>query len=169
MKATASKPATVNLIAQIKRVLNRHSEDLHFMNLVKALENVSIDSDIDDVIFETADSLCPIYYAELKEWIPEHIDEINDAVRDNMISPEDFDLFKVAQMAWVQNTEAEFFECREDVYLVVALRYLTKHVDNGTVSLQALAALKDTLNQAPITQVVDILDVTHKTVISPAN
>lgn len=57
---------SVNLINQIKRVLNRHSEDPYFGNLVSALQNVSSNSDIDDVIYETADSLCPIYYAEPK-------------------------------------------------------------------------------------------------------
>lgn len=49
---------------------------------MSALQNVSSDSDIDDVIYETADSLCPSYYAELKVWIPEHIDEINDCVKE---------------------------------------------------------------------------------------
>lgn len=69
---------SVNLINQIKQVLNRHSEGPYFGNLVSALQNVSSNSDIDGVIYETADSLCPIYYAELKVWIPEHIDEIID-------------------------------------------------------------------------------------------
>lgn len=55
-----------NLIHQIQRVLNRHSEDPYFGNLVSALQNASSNSDIDDVIYETADSLCPSYYAELK-------------------------------------------------------------------------------------------------------
>lgn len=46
-----------NLIHQIQRVLNRHSEDPYFGNLVSALQNASSNSDIDDVIYETADSL----------------------------------------------------------------------------------------------------------------
>lgn len=45
-----------NLTHQINRVLNRHSEDPYFGNLVSALQNVSSNSDIDDVIYETADS-----------------------------------------------------------------------------------------------------------------
>lgn len=36
---------SVNLINQIKRVLNRHSEDPYFGNLVSALQNVSSNSD----------------------------------------------------------------------------------------------------------------------------
>lgn len=43
---------SVNLINQIKRVLNRHSEDPYFGNLVSALQNVSSNSDIDDVIYD---------------------------------------------------------------------------------------------------------------------
>lgn len=97
-----------NLTHQIKRVLNRHSEDPYFGNLVSALQNVSSNSDIDDVIYETAGSLCPIYYAELKVWIPEHIDEINDCVKEYEILPEDFDLFKVAQMAWVKDAQIQY-------------------------------------------------------------
>ena len=36
---------SVNLINQIKQVLNRHSEDPYFGNLVSALQNVSSNSD----------------------------------------------------------------------------------------------------------------------------
>lgn len=36
---------SVSLIHQIKRVLNRHSEDPYFGNLVSALQNVSSNSD----------------------------------------------------------------------------------------------------------------------------
>lgn len=46
---------SVNLINQTKQVLNRHSEDPYFGNLVSALQNVSSNSDIDGVIYETAD------------------------------------------------------------------------------------------------------------------
>ena len=43
-----------NLSHQIKRVLNRHSEDPSFGNLVSALQNASSDSDIDDACLVVA-------------------------------------------------------------------------------------------------------------------
>lgn len=154
---------SVNLINQIKRVLNRHSEDPYFGNLVSALQNVSSNSDIDDVIYETADSLCPIYYAELKVWIPEHIDEINDCVKEYVILPEDFDLFNVAQKAWVKDTEARFFEYCEDACLVVAFKYLAKHTD--TISYKAFSYLKNNLNKVDISTVQDIIDTADKAIL----
>ena len=133
---------SVNLIDQIKLVLNRHSEDPYFGNLVSALQNVSSDSDIEDVIYETADSLCPSYYEELKDWIPEHIDEINDCVKD---------------------TEARFFEYCEDACLVVALKYLAKRTD--TISYKAFSYLKDNLNKFDISTVQDIIDTADKAIL----
>lgn len=149
-----------NLIHQIQRVLNRHSEDTCFSKLVSALQNASSNSDIDDVIYETADSLCPSYYAELKVWIPEHVDEINDCVKEYEILPENFDLFYVAQKAWVMDTGARFFEYCEDACLVVAFKYLAKRTD--ALSYKAFSYLKHNLNKSDISTVQDIIDTADK-------
>lgn len=152
-----------NLIHQIKRVLNRHSEDPCFGNLVSALQNVSSNSDIEDVIYETADSLCPSCYAELKAWIPEHIDEINDCVKEYEILPEDFDLFNVAQKAWVKDTEARFFEYCEDACLVVAFKHLAKRTD--AISYKAFSYLKNSLNKFDISTIQDVIDIADKAIL----
>lgn len=152
-----------NLIHQIQRVLNRHSEDPYFGNLVSALQDASSDSDIDDVIYETTDSLCSRHSAELKVWIPEHIDEINDCVKKYEIISEDFDLFNVAQKAWVKDTEARLFEYCEDACLVVALKYLTKRTD--ALSYKAFSYLKHNLNMFNISIVQDIIDTADKAII----
>lgn len=152
-----------NLIHQIKRVLNRHSEDPCFGSLVSALQNASSNSDIEDVVYETAASLCPSNSAELKAWIPEHIDEINDCVKEYEILPEDFDLFNVAQQAWVKDTEARFFEYCEDACLVVALKYLAKRTD--AVSYKTFSYLKNNLNKFDISTVQDIIDTADKAIL----
>lgn len=154
---------SVNLINQIKRVLNRHSEDTCFDILVSALQTASSNSDIDDVIYETADSLCPSYYVELKVWIPEHIDEINDCVKEYEILPKDFNLFNVAQMAWAKDTEARFFEYRDDACLVVAFKYLAKRAD--TISYKAFSYLKNNLNKFDISTVQDIIDTADQAIL----
>ena len=149
-----------NLIHQIQRVLNRHSEDTCFSKLVSALQAASSNFDIDDVIYETTDSLCLRNYAELKVWIPEHIDEINDCVKEYEILPEDFDLFNVAHKAWVKDTEARFFEYYEDACLVVALKYLAKRTD--AISYKAFSYLKHSLNKSDTITVQDIIDTADK-------
>lgn len=152
-----------NLIHQIKRVLNRHSEDPCFGKLVSALQNASSDFGIDEVIYETADSLCPTYRAELKDWIPEHIDEINDCVKEYETPPEGIDLFNAAQKAWIKDTEARFFEYCEDACLVVAFKYLAKRTK--TISLKAYSYLKNNLNKSDISTVQDVIDTADKAIL----
>lgn len=152
-----------NIIQQIKRVLNRHSEDHCFSKLVSVLQGASSDSDIEDVIYETADSLCPSDSAELKVWIPDHIDEINDCVKEYKILPEDFDLFNVAQKAWVKDTEARLFEYCDDACLVVALKYLAKRTD--ALSYKDFSYLKHNLNMFNISIVQDIIDTADKVIL----
>lgn len=157
---------SVNLIHQIKRVLNRHSEDPCFGSLVSALQNASSSSDIEDVVYETADSLCPSNSAELKAWIPEHIDEINDCVKEYEILPEDFDLLNVAhaaQEAWAKDTEARFFEYCDDACLVVAFKYLAKRTN--TISFKAFSYLKNSLNKFDISTVQDVIDTADKAIL----
>ena len=156
---------SVNLIHQIKRVLNRHSEDPCFGSLVSALQNASSNSDIEDVVYETADSLCSSR-AELKGWIPEHIDEINACVKKYEILPEDFDLLNVAhaaQKAWVKDTEARFFEYCDDACLVVAFKHLAKRTN--TISLKAFGYLKNNMNKFDISTVQDIIDTADKAIL----
>lgn len=157
---------SVNLIHQIKRVLNRHSEDPCFGSLVSALQNASSNSNIDDVIYETADRLCSSNSAELKAWIPEHIDEINACVKKYEILPEDFDLLNVAhaaQKGWIKDTEARFFEYCDDACLVVAFKHLAKRTN--TISFKTFSYLKSSLNKFDISTVQDIIDTADKAIL----
>ena len=86
----------IPLTTLIKDLLESHHADTYFGDLVEALETAGEQAHIDDLIFETADNLCPVYYYDLNKWIGEHVEEINDTAREYGIDSVNFDLYKLA-------------------------------------------------------------------------
>lgn len=62
----------ISLSVLINNLLDSHKDDENFEYLVDALENTGNQEYIDDIIFETADGLCPVFYNELSQWISTH-------------------------------------------------------------------------------------------------
>lgn len=153
----------IPLTTLIKDLLESHHADTYFGDLVEALETAGEQAHIDDLIFETADNLCPVYYYDLNKWIGEHVEEINDTAREYGIDSVNFDLYKLAQQAWVVTEEGAMREYVEDACLVVAFKYLAKHTD--TISYKAFSYLKDNLNKFDISTVQDIIDTADKAIL----
>lgn len=153
----------IPLTTLIKDLLESHHADTYFGDLVEALETAGEQAHIDDLIFETADNLCPVYYYDLNKWIGEHVEEINDTAREYGIDSVNFDLYKLAQQAWVVTEEGAMREYVEDACLVVALKYLAKRTD--TISYKAFSYLKDNLNKFDISTVQDIIDTADKAIL----
>lgn len=153
----------IPLTTLIKDLLESHHADTYFGDLVEALETAGEQAHIDDLIFETADNLCPVYYYDLNKWIGEHVEEINDTAREYGIDSVNFDLYKLAQQAWVVTEEGAMREYVEDACLVVALKYLAKRTD--IISYKAFSYLKDNLNKFDISTVQDIIDTANKAIL----
>lgn len=130
----------IPLTTLIKDLLESHHADTYFGGLVEALETAGEQAHIDDLIFETADNLCPVYYYDLNKWIGEHVEEINDTAREYGIDSVNFDLYKLAQQAWVVTEEGAMREYVEDACLVVALKQLAK--DMPKISEETFSELK---------------------------
>lgn len=146
----------IPLTMLIKDLLESHHADTYFGDLVEALETAGEQAHIDDLIFETADNLCPVYYYDLNKWIGEHVEEINDTAREYGIDSVNFDLYKLAQQAWVVTEEGAMREYVEDACLVVALKQLAK--DMPKISEETFSELKIALENASPETVGDILD-----------
>lgn len=146
----------IPLSALIKNLLDSHKDDENFEYLVDALEKAGNQEYIDDIIFETADGLCPVYYNELAQWISAHVEEINDTAREYGSDSVNFDLYKLAQQAWVVTEEGTMREYVEDACLVVALKQLAK--DMPKISEETFSELKIALENASPETVGDILD-----------
>lgn len=153
----------IPLTTLIKDLLESPHADTYFGDLVEALETAGEQAHIADLIFETADNLCPVYYYDLNKWIGEHVEEINDTAREYGIDSVNFDLYKLAQQAWVVTEEGAMREYVEDACLVVALKYLAKRTD--TISYKAFSYLKDNLNKFDISTVQDIVDTADKAIL----
>ena len=153
----------IPLTTLIKDLLESHHADTYFGDLVEALETAGEQAHIDDLIFETADNLCPVYYYDLNKWIGEHVEEINDTAREYGIDSVNFDLYKLAQQAWVVTEEGAMREYVEDACLVVAFKYLAKRTD--TISYKAFSYLKNNLNKFDISTVQDIIDTADKAIL----
>lgn len=153
----------IPLTTLIKDLLESHHADTYFGDLVEALETAEEQAHINDLIFETVDNLCPVYYYDLNKWIGEHVEEINDTAREHGIDSVNFDLYKLAQQAWVVTEEGAMWEYVEDACLVVALKQLAKRTD--TISYKAFSYLKDNLNKFDISTVQDIIDTADKAIL----
>lgn len=149
----------IPLTTLIKDLLESHHADTYFGDLVEALETAGEQAYIDDLIFETADKLCPVYYYDLNKWIGEHVEEINDTAREYGIDSVNFDLYKLAQQAWVVTEEGAMREYVEDACLVVALKQLAK--DMPKISEETFSELKIALENASPETVGDIMDATE--------
>lgn len=148
----------IPLTALIKDLLESHHADHYFGDLVEALETAGEQAHIDDLIFETANNLCPVYFYDLNKWIGDHVEEINDTARDcdYGIDSVNFNLYKLAQQAWVVTEEGAMREYAEDACLVVALKQLAK--DMPKISEETFSDLKIALENASPETVGDILD-----------
>lgn len=147
----------ISLSVLINNLLDSHKDDENFEYLVDALENTGNQEYIDDIIFETADGLCPVFYNELAQWISTHIEEINETAREYGVDADSFDLYKLAQQAWVVTEEGAMREYVEDACLVVALKHLAKTTPE--ISEEDLSALNEALENASPDTVGDIFYV----------
>lgn len=111
-----------------------------------------------DAISDFADNNTSIYYSDIKNFIADHIEEVNEAIAEFGWDGCGSDLYKAGQMAEYLTIEREIYNNLDDIIICAACKYL---IDND-ISLrdEQLEQLQEDLNDIDNNnRLNDILDI----------
>ena len=100
----------VERIEEVKARMNKISIDC-------AYDNYNYDSRIDDAITECADRNVSTYYSDIIKYITDHVEEVNETIKEFGWDGCGEDLYKAGQMAEYRTNESELCEDLEEIIL----------------------------------------------------